>query len=201
MKTCKIIFAIFLLSPALFLGCGPSDAGVRSEVLKKVDSQAGESGGVVRQTPAPKSSATPAPAQTLPSGNAVIATRLGAGGLEVDLMRAGVTGDLFAVELRFRNSNKGYGNHRDIQFPIEQVSLVDDATSRRYSVLKDQTGQYMAAPMIDWEGKPIQSIYLRIDPESDGIMWFKFPAPPPQAQTVSINIPRIAPFDNIRIQR
>jgi hypothetical protein len=198
MKTCKIIFAIFLLSPALFLGCGPSDAGVRSEVLKKVDSQAGESGGVVRQTPAPQSSATPARAQTLPSGNAVIATRLGPRGLEVDLMRAGVTGDTLAVELHCRNPGK---STVVIKFPIEQVSVIDDATSRRYGVLKDQAGQYLAAPMIDWAGRPIQSIYSKIGFRSDSVMWFKFPAPPPQAQTVSINIPTIAPFDNIRIQR
>jgi len=197
MRANRIIAAISLLLPAMFLGCGPNAPNTGGAVTSA--SQGTQSEGVVRQTPTTQSSATPAPAQTLPSGNAVIATRLGTGGLEVDLMRAGVTGDLFAVELRCRNGSKV--EHRDIQFPIEQVSVVDDATSRRYSVLKDQTGQYMAAPMIDWKGDPIQSIYLRVAPENDGIIWFKFPAPPPQAQTVSINIPKIAPFDNIRIQR
>jgi hypothetical protein len=71
MKTCKIIFAIFLLSPALFLGCGSSNTGVgeaASASLRRADSPEGASGGVVRQTPTSQSSATamPAPAQTLP---------------------------------------------------------------------------------------------------------------------------------------
>jgi hypothetical protein len=202
MKACRIIYAIFLLSPALFLGCSSSNTGVGEAAtasLRKADTQGGASGGVVRQTPTSQSSATPAPAQKLPSGNAVIATRFGPGDLEVDLMRAGVTGDTLAVELRCRNPNK----YRSviIKFPIEQVSVIDDATSRRYGVLKDQAGQYLAAPMIDRSGNPIQSIYSYIGGESKSVMWFKFPAPPPQAQTVSINIPKIAPFDNIRIQR
>jgi hypothetical protein len=201
MKTCKIIFAIFLLSPALFLGCGSSNTSVgdaASASLRRADSRGDASGGVVRQTPTPKSSATPTPEQTLPRGNAVIATRLGTGGLEVDLMRAGVTGDTLAVELHCRNPGK---STVVIKFPIEQVSVIDDATSRRYGVLKDQAGQYLAAPMIDWAGRPIQSIYSKIGYGSDSVMWFKFPAPPPEAKTVSINVPTIAPFDNIPIQR
>jgi hypothetical protein len=204
MKTCKVIFAIFLLSPVLFLGCGSSNTGVEdaaSASLRRADSQGGVSGGVVRQTPTPQASATPAHEQTLPSGNAVIATRLGSGGIEVDLMRAGIAGDLFAVELRCRNINKHWQETRYVKFPVEQVSVVDDATSRRYSVLKDQTGQYMAAPMIDHNGNPIKSIYMYIAAEGDGVIWFKFPAPPPEAKTVSINVPTIAPFDNIPIQR
>jgi hypothetical protein len=33
------------------------------------------------------------------------------------------------------------------------------------------------------------------------VAWFKFPAPSAQAQAISINIPKVAPFDNVRIHR
>jgi hypothetical protein len=187
MKTCKIIFAIFLLSPALFLGCGPSDAGVKSEVLKKVDSQGGESGGVVRQTPPP-------PAQKTLGEHNAIATRQGPDGLEVDLARVGFAGDLMTVELRYRNptANEIWLNN----FKLEQVSFIDDATSKRYSVVKDQSGQYMASPL---SGEYINPHYVK--ERGYSIVWFKFPAPPTTTQTISINIPNVSPFDGIRIQR
>src|SRR5262245_33668487 len=190
MKTCKIIFAIFLLSPALFLGCGPSDAGVKSEVLKKVDSQGGESGGVVRQTPTP-------PAQKTLGEHNAIATRQGPDGLEVDLARVGFAGDLMTIELRYRNPTA-----KEIwldMFRLDQVSFIDDATSKRYSVVKDQSGQYMASPFSRLGDGSINPHYVKENGYS--IVWFKFPAPPTTTQNISINIPNVSPFDGIRIQR
>jgi hypothetical protein len=192
MKTCKIIFAIFLLSPALFLGCGPSGADVgeaATSTLKKADSQGGASGGVVRQTPIP-------PAQNTLGENKAIATRQGPNGLEVDLTRVGFAGDLMTVELRYRNPT-AKEIWLDI-FSLEQVSFIDDATSKRYSVVKDQSGQYIASPLYGSQGS-INPHYVKEMGYS--IVWFKFPAPPTTTQTISINIPNVSPFDGIRIQR
>jgi hypothetical protein len=192
MKTYKVIFAIFLLSPAIFLGCGSSDTGVGGEAastLRKADSQGGDSGGVVRQTP------TLSARDTLGEAKAV-ATRQGPDGLEVDLTRVGFAGDLMTVELRYRNPT---ANEIWLDtFSIEQVSFIDDATSKRYGVVKDQSGQYMASPLSG--GKEyINPHYVK--ERGYSIVWFKFPAPPPSTQTISINIPKVSPFDGIRIQR
>jgi hypothetical protein len=196
MSTFKVIFAISLLVPMPFWGCSlnsPNSGGPVSSA-----SQATEAGGVVRQTPVPQSSATPAPPPSLPSGNAVIATRLGSKNHEVDLMRASVTGDILSVELRYRNVGK---SHPTINFPVEQVSIIDDATSRRYGVLKDQSGRYMASPLNNVVRGAEDEILLNTSPGEYHVMWFKFPAPSAQTHTVSINVPQVAPFDNIRIQR
>jgi hypothetical protein len=199
MKSCKIIFAISLLSPALFLGCGSSNTGVGEAAtasLRKADSQGGEAGGAVRQTPTPQSFAPP----SLPNRFTVIATRPGSGGLEVDLTGVAVTGDLLTVALRYRTVTDSY-NDTEVSFPIDQVSITDDATSRRYGVLKDQSDHYMAAPM---SGEDSIKFIVKNGGNFKGsyeVAWFKFPAPPAPAQTISINIPKVAPFDNIRIQR
>jgi hypothetical protein len=199
MKAFKIIFAISLISPALFLGCGSSNTGVgdaASASLRRADSQEGASGGVVRQTPAPQSSAPP----SMPNRFTVIATRPGSGGLEVDLTGVEVTGDILTVALRYRTVTDGY-NDTEVSFPIDQVSINDDATSRRYGVLKDQSDHYMAAPL---SGENSIKFIVKNGGNFKGsyeVAWFKFPAPPAQAQTISINIPKVAPFDNIRIQR
>jgi hypothetical protein len=199
MKTCKIIFAIFLLSPALFLGCGSNGDGLGSAAsakLQKVDSKGQGEGGVVRQTPAPQSSETP----SLPKRFTVIATRPGSGGLEVDLTSAAVTGEVLTVALRYRNMTTAL-KEVDVTFSIDQVSINDDATSRRYGVLKDQSGQYMAAPLSDETSIKFSVSPQHYFPGSYEVAWFKFPAPPAQAQTISIKVPKVAPFDNVRIQR
>jgi hypothetical protein len=192
MKTCNIILAILLLSPALFWGCGSNGDGLgkaASAKLQKVDSQGRESGVVASQTPTP-------PSQATQGDTRVIATRQGPDGLEVDLARVGVTGDLMTIELRYRNSTVDaiWLN----TFSLNQVSFIDDATSRRYSVVKDQSGQYMASPLSGGGGF-IEAHYVK--EKGYSIVWFKFPAPPPTTQTISINIPKVSPFDGIRIQR
>jgi archaellin len=196
MSTHKFVFATLLLLPALFLGCNSNNRAVEGSgdsTSQKTDSQAAESRGVVRQTPAPQSPVTPSSRYT------VITTRPGSGGLEVDLTSVAVTGDIVTVSLRYRNLRVYYG--ADVNFPIEQVSITDDATSRRYGVLKDQSGQYMASPL-----SSSNTIQFTVDsektyPGSYEVAWFKFPAPPPEAQTISINVPKVAPFENISIKR
>jgi hypothetical protein len=202
MKTCKTILAIFLLLPTLFLGCSSNNQAVGGSVdaaTQKTDSQAAESGGVIRQKPTPKSPAT----TSSPDRFTVIATRPGSGGLEVDLTSVAVSGDIVTVSLRYRNLTDSYVNHINVDFPIEKVNITDDATSRRYGVLKDQAGHYMASPLSDDNDR---TIHFTVKPQKEypgsyEVAWFKFPAPPPEAQTISINIPKVAPFENIRIKR
>jgi hypothetical protein len=199
MSTHKIVFATFLLFPALFLGCGSNNQAVGGEAdstSQRTNSQAGESGGVVRQTPTPQSTATTTPS---PDRFTVIATRPGSGGLEVDLTDVAVSGDIVTVSLRYRNLQVDFG--ATVDFPIEQVSITDDATSRRYGVLKDQAGQYMASPLSSNNSIRFTVVSEKAFPGSYEVAWFKFPAPPPEAQTISINVPKVAPFDKIRIQR
>jgi hypothetical protein len=194
MKANRIIVAISLLLPAMFAGCGPNAPNTGGAVTSA--SQGTQSEGVVRQTPTAQSFAAPSP----PSRFTVIATRPGSGGLEVDLTSAAVTGDVLTVALRYRTVTDSY-NDTEVSFPIDQVSINDDATSRRYGVLKDQSGQYMAAPL---SGENSIKFTVKNGGNFKGsyeVAWFKFPAPPAQAQTISINVPKAAPFDNVRIQR
>jgi hypothetical protein len=178
MKTCQTIFAIFMLLLALLLGCSSNNTEVGKAATlaqPRADSQGRESGGVVRQTPAQ-------PLRAVLSEPKVIATRQGRNGLELDLTRIG-----------FNPTNKQVTFEG---FPLAKVSFIDDAISRRYGVVKDQSGNYMASPS---SGEYIDSQY--IDGGGYSLMWFKFPAPPPSTQTISITIPSVNPFDGISLQR
>ena len=144
-------------------------------------------GGVIRTSP--EADDAPAPAESS------LATRQGSRGLEVDLIRADVTGDLLTVELHFRNPRSSFAS---ATMAVAEVSVIDDATSRRYGVVKDQAGQFMAAPLA--RGRT-DRVMARVPANDSAVVWFKFPAPPPTSETVSINIPDVAPFDGIRVQR
>jgi hypothetical protein len=145
-------------------------------------------GTVLRSPAAPEEApAPPAPDET------VIQTQEGSpGNIHVDLTRARVTGDILTVQLRFRNTTD---RHTTVRFPVDEVNYVDDASARRYSVLEDETGAPMASPLSQ------DRIVLHLSGEQTAVAWFRFAAPDPASQTISISIPGVGPFDGIPVGR
>lgn len=159
----------------------------------KEDDQAaatsGEDGaGIARQEAGPTPASEPAPPQAAP-----VQTQPGPKGTTVDLVRASVTGDVLTVALTYRKEK----NDCCFYTKIDEVSVIDDATSQRIGVLKDDQGKWMAAPL--YQSDPDQIFF----PINDGSaqVWFKFPAPAAGSKTVSINIPEVLPFDAVPITR
>lgn len=145
-----------------------------------------ETVGVTREEVAPP---TPAPVAVPPP--AAIQTQAGPKNNSVALNRVAVTGDILTVSMTFSG-----GTDCCIHIPVDDVSIIDDTTSQRISVLKDNTGKYMAAPL--------ESGGRNVGPESyrtPSVVWFKFPAPPATSKTVSIAIPGVAPFDAVPVTR
>lgn len=105
-------------------------------------------------------------------------------------MKAKVTGNVLTVELSYRTPDQGTG-WQSYYFDVNEVSVIDDATSQRYGVLKDNAEAWMASPL-DNDGKRIR---VQTNDGKPSVVWFKFPAPPATSQTVSINIPEVSPFD------
>lgn len=136
--------------------------------------------------------AQPAPAAPV---SAPIASQPGPQGSQWDLTRAAVTGNLLTVQFLVKPAADK--NLSFIDQKIDDVSAVDDATSQRYSVLKDDTGKPMASPVAP-TGRVLR---LSVDRGSQAVVWFKFPAPPASSATVSINIPDVGPFDGVTVQR
>ncbi len=119
-------------------------------------------------------------------------TQYGPDNAEVDLMSAKVTGDIMTVTLRYRTMpDESMGTN----YPIEEVSYIDDASSKRYGVLQDEAEDWLASPK-----NAVGNISINIYDDAE-ITWFKFPAPPPEAQTISINVPEVSPFDGVSVER
>lgn len=148
-----------------------------------------------KATPSPLAQAAQ-PAPAAPAAPPVQAIRTGAGpeGTQVSLVRAQVTGNVLTVELSYRPADNEWNA---VYFDIDEVSVIDDATSQRYGVLKDNANAWMASP-INSDDKQIR---VQMDDGRPAVVWFKFPAPPATSSTVSINIPDVSPFDGVPLQR
>ncbi|RFP65424.1 hypothetical protein D0N36_09140 [Hymenobacter lapidiphilus] len=145
------------------------------------------SAGVERaEVAAPAAPATPA-----------LATQPGPRGSQVALTKVRVIGDIMTVELQASLPPTMDSNSETVRADIDQVSYIDDATARKYNVLKDQTGLYMALPL-DYSKKSVSVSARKAGP---GIMTFKFPAPPATSSTISLSLPGMGSFDGIAIQR
>ena len=107
--------------------------------------RAAATAGVVR-TEAPAAAPSPVPVAVAPA--AALQTQPGPKGNSVALNKVAVTGDILTVSMTFS------GGECCVHMPIDQVSVIDDATSQRISVLKDNAGQRMAAPL-EYGGKSV----------------------------------------------
>lgn len=132
------------------------------------------------------------PAEPAPSSGP-IASQPGAKGSTWELTRAAVAGQILTVQFTVKTAGKE-SLFRSNQ-KIDEISLIDDATSQRYSVLKDDSGRPMASPV------NADALNLGIGAGSSGVVWLKFPAPPAGSNTVSINIPDVGPFDAVPVKR
>jgi hypothetical protein len=140
--------------------------------------------GVNRETPAPADT----PAVTPMASQAAIQSQPGSDGTQVDLIKVAVTGDILTVTMRC-SSDKKFNTR---SFSLKDVSVIDDATSQRIAVLKDNQGNWLASKV---SGDTMFGD-CTIQP---GILWAKFAAPSAGAKTVSINLPEVAPFDGVPV--
>lgn len=159
-----------------------------------------DAGGVASPTETPAeavSSDNPtvaaAPAAPTQVALAAIQTQPGPEGSSVALERVAVTGNILTVQVRYIGG-KTTGHSIDAR----DVSVIDDATSNRIGILQDKEGIWMAAPLVT---PTSDTLHFSLGKEDPAIVWFKFPAPPATSSTISINIPKVAPFDGVPVTR
>ena len=150
-------------------------------------------GGVTRQEA--KAEPDTPPVTPMPAAT-VIQSQPGPDGSQVDLLSVKVTGDILTVAMRC-SSPERY-NRESIR--VAQISVIDDATSQRIGVLKDNEGNAMVSNLVR-SSSPDNDNMMVDCTSKPGVMWAKFPAPPATSTTVSINLPGVAPFDGIPVQR
>lgn len=78
----------------------------------------------------------------------------------------------------------------------DEVYVMDLGAGKKYEVLKDEKGTYIAALRSGWSDR----WYQDLPPGDTYTLWMKFPAPPPDVKTVTLQLPGMPPFEDLPIQ-
>jgi hypothetical protein len=113
------------------------------------------------------------------------------GDMEVDVTKASVKDGILTVLLAYRN--KGTEEAR-AYFDASTVYYIDEKEKKKYHLLKDNKGVYVASPLTS-----SGNINVIVKPGGKVISWFKFPAPPAAGVKINLVIPNVVPFEDLPI--
>ncbi|OGQ07011.1 MAG: hypothetical protein A3G32_07390 [Deltaproteobacteria bacterium RIFCSPLOWO2_12_FULL_40_28] len=148
----------------------------------------------------PQISATP-PSPAQPQNTMI--TQMGTDGTyEVDAKQAKISDSILTLVLSYRNTSPNL--IKITPYKVDEVYYIDGKEQKKYHVLKDEKGEWIASPvargMIAVE-ETIAASGLEIPQAGQKMVWFKFPAPPATTNEININIPGILPFEKVPVSR
>ncbi len=121
-----------------------------------------------------------------------IQTQYGSDGIEVDLIRCKVVGNVLTTVFQFRNSSA-----KEVSRFIKLSEVYYVANDKKFQILRDDKGGWLAAPEVANDRSYISGIAQ----DKPQIAWYKFPAPPEDVTRIQLNLDDITPFDEVEIQR
>ena len=115
-------------------------------------------------------------------------------GVEVDLLSVKVRNNILTVKIKFRNEGE---ENQKISAYYESCYIMDETNQKKYFVLKDSDGKYIAGPKKgDHKGGYFE---FKIEPSKSKGVWMKFPAPENSPETISLSIPGVFPFEEVAL--
>ena len=136
------------------------------------------------------SASAPAPA---PAGTSLASQETNWPGVTAEVTEFRRKGNSLTAKVRL--INKGTEPAKpDVEW--KDVALVDTTGGKKYEVLKDEKGGSIASTRQGWNDR----WYETIPPSQSQIIWMKFPAPPAEVKTITLQMPKMPPFDDLTIQ-
>ena len=116
------------------------------------------------------------------------------------VVQAKVKGDVLTVVLRYENVVEATV---ELSYPVAEVYYIDPADQKKYHVLKDSSGKWIAAPVNNYGkvGNVGFTSPLKMKPGAKQVVWFKFPAPGPESASIDLSVPGLLPLDGLPISR
>ena len=111
----------------------------------------------------------------------------------LNVTKVAVVGSILNVELVLENPEKRL---LDLNVPAEDIYFIDDATAKKNSLLKDDSGRFMITP-VNSEGKRLR--FMGSDEML--IITFRFAVPPADSKTISLTVGKYGNFDALPITR
>jgi hypothetical protein len=143
-------------------------------------------------TPAPAGTATSSPAPGAPVA-ALASQETNWSGVSAEVIEFRRKGNTLTAKVVLRN-HAGADIQPEIKY--NEVYLMDLGAGKKYEVLKDEKGTYIAALRSGWNDR----WYDSLQPGQSVTLWMKFPAPPAEVKSVTLQIPGTPPFEDLPIQ-
>jgi len=102
-------------------------------------------------------------------------------------------GNTLTAKVRLRNGGAAKSTP---EIHYSEVYILDTNAGKKYEVLKDEKGSYIAALRQGWSDR----WYEELKPGEAMAVWMKFPAPPSDVKTATLQIPNTPPFEDLAIQ-
>jgi hypothetical protein len=99
-----------------------------------------------------------------------------------------------ALTAKVRFTNRGTKRAQPDFYYGETYLL--DANNKKYEVIKDEQGRYLAALHSGYSDR----WYDSIDPGASQTVWMRFSAPPATVKTATLQVPGMEPFEDLSIQ-
>ncbi len=117
-------------------------------------------------------------------------------GIEVDLTKMTIKNNIVTVKFKFRNTG---ADNQTVRFGYRDCYIMDETNQKKYFVLKDSDGIYIAGPQHDQSGGG--RFWFEVKAGKSKNMWMKLPEPTDNPETISISIPGVSPFDEVEIKK
>lgn len=180
-----------LLITVLAIGCKKTEEPVVTETVVSETVVAAPS-----TTTGPTTTTAPAaPTSTpvVPAGASIASQETNWKGIVADITEFRRKGNTLTAKVRLTNRGSENAN---AAIKYGEVYLMDTAAGKKYEVLKDEKGQYIAYLTTGWN----YQWYDTMEPNDAITLWMKFPAPPVEVRAITLQLPGMAPFEDVPIQ-
>ncbi|MEW5910882.1 MAG: hypothetical protein AB1659_13850 [Thermodesulfobacteriota bacterium] len=115
-------------------------------------------------------------------------------GLDLDLLAVEIRNDVLTLKFKVRNTGS---NKHTWFFHYENCYIMDESNQKKYFPLKDSDGNYIAGPVYDKDhgGR----FWYDILPGKFKGFWIKFPMPAGSPKSITISIPDVTPFEDVKL--
>lgn len=200
------ILTLFALSALCFLAaCNkePSSESASAQEAPSAQAPAQPEPAAPPAQPAPAASGEslirePVAAPNQGAEQAIQTKTLGNG--SIHLMKAKVVGAILHVEFVAVPPKKADGSYEYLSgssHELKNFDYIDETTSKKVTLLQDESGKYMADPLSS-NGQDVRISGSERRPQTISL---KFPAPPETSPTITIDFPGVGAFDSVPVSR
>jgi len=117
-------------------------------------------------------------------------------GIEVDLTSLDIQNNVVTVKFKLRNTGT---QKQDVVIYFKDSYIMDEINQKKYYGLKDTDGLYIAGPASDSNSGG--RFWYSIQPGKSMGLWIKFPQPADNPASITVSLPGVSPFENVKLAK